>query len=257
MATLFEVISADQESRFEAINNVTVYELTGPSTQLLPPGSGVIVVSDSDSSLFDKLNDSLSHKDISAINEIVDLIKKQVSSLKKLSSTDASKALLTSKSFGNLSYNSKNIAINLFTTPKVGFTRTFFPFTGGTVDKEKFRFISYNKRSDDKPLKALVVLHQPNLSELEKSALSRLPPQFEAMKFGTVGAERMCTPAALVATVTVGLLVAAVGTALGNCTDLFDKSNREIINPAIDGTNAALSLQNMLDIRREMLTQKG
>lgn len=232
METLQTSLTRDRRTRTEAVRKPIVHTLTGAATELLPPGSGVVIVADSKSALFDELEKALASNNTEQINQLVMKNKRAVSALKKLSNQEALSALTNAPVLVDLNYDTKTIAVNLFTVKGVELTRAFFPFSGGDFESELFKFTEIAKESGVSSTKVMVVLHQPTLSRLELQAL-KIPKEMGGMNFGRVGGEMMCTPGALVATVTAGLIVAAVATAVGNCAPTFGEIGQEVINPQI------------------------
>lgn len=232
METLLTSLTKDRRTRTEAVRTPIVHSLTGPATELLPPGSGVVIVADSKSTLFDELEKAINAKNTNLINDIVTKNKRSVSALSKVSSQDALAALTNAPVLVDLNYDAKTIAVNLFTVKGVELTRALFPFSGGEFDASKFKYTEVSKNTGAAAPKVMVVVHQPALSKLELQAV-KIPKEMGGMHFGRVGGEAMCTPGALVATVTVGLLVAAVGTAAGNCSGHFGKIGEEVVNPEL------------------------
>lgn len=251
METLQKSLRNDRATRIESIQTPNVYTLSGASTELLPPGSGVVIVADATSTLFDELERAIAAKDSEKINEIVTRNKRSVSKLKKLSNKEALQTLNAAPIYVDLNYDTKNIAVNLFTIKGVDLTRALFSFTGGEFEPERFRYTVLSKKEEAVAPKVMVVLHQPNLSKWELQAIN-IPKISAGMHFGKVGGEVMCTPAALVATVTVGILVATVGTAVGNCAGHFGKIGEEVVNPQIDA-GKMISVKELVNIRQKAI----
>lgn len=232
METLQTSLTKDRRTRTEAVRKPIVHTLTGEATELLPPGSGVVIMADSKSALFDELEKALATKNADQINQVITKNKRAVSALKKVTSQEALRVLTNAPVLVDLNYDAKTIAVNLFTVKGVELTRAFFPFAGGDFQADAFKYTEFAKESNATDPKVMVVLHQPNLSKLELQAL-RIPKEMAGMNFGRVGGEVMCTPGALVATITAGLIVAAVGTAIGSCKPHFGNIGEEVINPQL------------------------
>lgn len=251
METLQKSLRNDRATRLESVQTPKVYTLNGSSTELLPPGSGAVIIADPTSNLFDELERAVEAQDAEKINEIVTRNKRSVSRLKKVSNREALQKLSAAPTYVDLNYDTRNIAVNLFTVNGVDITRAFFSFTGGEFEPERFRATVLSNKENQPTPKIMVVLHQPNLSRLELEAV-RIPKESAGMHFGKVGGEVMCTPAALVATVTVGVLVATVGTAVGNCAGHFGKIGEEVINPQIDA-GRMISVKELVNIRQQAI----
>jgi hypothetical protein len=255
MATLYEKLNEDRASRVESVQRVPSLELQGDSTELLPSGTGVLILSPAQSEIFDELRQAVHGNDPSRIEEIVQREKEERAQFSEMEIGEALDLYLSAPVYGDLRYGGKTIVPNAITRDEMGFTRVFFPFAGGEFDPDAFTFVEYLREPDAAPLKAMVVIHQPQLSDRERQVLEQLPEFSQEMKFGHAGDEVMATPAALVATVTAGLIVAGVGTALGHCGDLFHDRFDEVINPDHLNVNPALAVRDLVQIRRQQIMQ--
>lgn len=251
METLQISLARDRRTRTEAFRQPVVHTLTGAATELLPPGSGVVIIADSKSTLFDELEKAVAANDAEQINQLVMKNKRAVSALKKVSNQEALSILTNAPVVVDLNYETKTIAVNLFTIKGVELTRAFFPFSGGEFQSDLFKVTEFSKESNVAAPKVMVVLHQPKLSRLELQAL-KIPKEMGGMNFGRVGGEMMCTPGALVATVTAGLIVAAVATAVGNCAPTFGEIGQEVINPQITG-GKMLAVKDLVAARQQAI----
>lgn len=258
METYQTAIVKDRQFRTDLVKIPIVHTLHGLTTELLPPGSGMVILADVDSSSFDALEKAISAKDNERINEVVTQNKQSVKNLQKLTTREALSTLINAPTIVDVSYDSKLLAVNLFTIKGVGFTRftrVIFPFAGGDFDVERFKYTAFSKNDQTVDVKVMVVLHQPNLSKIENQVLKNIPKEMSSMQFGRVGGEVMCTPAALVMTVTVGITVALVGTAAGNCSGYFGKIGDKVINPQIDA-GKLLSVKELVQLRQNALTKR-
>ncbi|QEC76028.1 hypothetical protein [Mucilaginibacter ginsenosidivorax] len=207
----------NREDKLETTRTAKVYTLSGPATELLLPGSGVVIVANGNSTFYDQLEQAVVSLDTDKINDLAYKNKLAVNKLNKVSDEEALAALKAAPFIVDLNYGTKTIAINLFTIKDVEITKVLFAFSGGDFDANNFKYTVY---SDDELIiepKVMVILHQPHLSELEKQAVN-IPIERSSMKFGKVGGDdtQFATPALITATLTPGILVATVATIVGS-----------------------------------------
>ncbi|MBR8829858.1 MAG: hypothetical protein Cpurp_01495 [Chlorogloea purpurea SAG 13.99] len=253
--SILNSVLENRETRIGFIRSIPVYQLEGDTTELLPPGSGVLIIADPNTEAFDALERAVETMDIDGINTVVHENKIEIARLERVSEEFALNKMLSAPVYADLRYNGKPLVVNAFVTEDVKFTRVLFPFAGGSYDKNSFTLAEYLENNDSEQLEAMVVLHQPILNSRERAVLRRLPDASRELVFGTAGETVMSgTPGALVATVTAGLLVAAVGTAIGNCSSLFDDMKQFVINPSeIDIRTPNLAVQKLINARRQLL----
>lgn len=257
--SILETCQEDRDSRSHSIVNPRVYELQGPATELLPPGSGALILASQSTEVFSGLEEALANGDVEGINSLIEIHKQQSPRLEEVPIEEALRELISTPVYGDLRYGGKTLVTNAFTTERVGLTRIFFPFAGGLFNPESFTFAKFaSSRDDSGQLNALVVLHQPRLSNREAAVLNRLPEAQRELLFGEAGGIRACTPGALFATVTAGLIVAAVGTAIGNCAPQFDDGFQEVVLPeTFNNARVNIAVRELVNIRRTLLLNAG
>lgn len=241
--------------RLEQTNRIKVFALEGLASELLPPGSGCLVYANHEAELFDVLQNAVESADRAAIETATDELKQLAGAT--VSIDDAYDRLKRSPVIIDLYYGTKYLVANAF-LGDAGIGRVFFPYIGGEYDHQRFRISEFLNEPDADRLRAFVVVHAPPLTPRERAVISRLPSEMNEMLFGPAAfgspGEVMCTPGAFVATITVGLLVAAVGTALTHCSPLFDRLG-PISNPNPLDRNAGVAVRQLLAVRRAMLAQ--
>lgn len=246
-----ELVAKAKTKRIEKNRGVPVIRLVGEATELLPPGSGVLVIAERGSDIFDQLHQALTTNDVGTINQITTENKQTVGRLNKVDLESAVKAFQASKSVADLYYGQKQVVYNAFPVAGVGFTRVLFAFTGGNFEPSDFRLVEYVTSEETEQLQALAVVHEPDITDRERAVLQNLPEEARGMVFGPADAVA-ATPAALVATVTAGILVAAVGTALTSCVPFFEDIERVVLPEQLDSTSS-LAVKQLLEARQKAL----
>ncbi|HEY6781505.1 MAG TPA: hypothetical protein VI111_11150 [Thermoleophilaceae bacterium] len=258
---LLEHTTVDRNSRAELVAPVQAIRWDGPVTDLLPPGSGVFLYGPASSKTLGALVERLNARDADGVDEVIGGVRKQAASAPLLSEREALDKLFEAPAYADLRYRGKTLVTNAFTTSDIDYARVVFPYAGGDVELEEFSVAEFVQadgfEGDDRvgPTVSVVVLHEPTLSDVERELLAQVPAESDEIVLGTAGIKMSGTPGALVATVTAGLLVATVGTALGHCSDLF-RGKETIVLPAELSSNAAIGVKQLVEARREALTAR-
>jgi hypothetical protein len=245
-----------RENKLETTRTAKVYTLSGPSTELLLPGSGVVIVANGDSAFYEQLEQAIASTDTEKINDLAYENKLEVNKLTKLSDDQALAALQTAPFIVDLNYGTKTIAINLFTVKGVAFTKVLFAFSGGQFDADNFKYTVYSDDELKVEPKVMVVLHQPQLSELEKQAVD-IPMDRSSMKFGKVGGDDVvfATPAIVTVGITPGILVAGVATIIGRrCLKWYQEQTTTEI-PAATFKSANPTVKELVAARQEIISR--
>jgi hypothetical protein len=253
METLITAIDKDRENRIEVVKKPIIHMLTGDATELLPPGSGVVIVANSGSILFDELDKALKSKDTEQINKIVNQNKRLASGLTKVSSRKALTTLINAPFQIDVSYDTKTIAVNLFTVKGIELIRTLFAFSGGEFDADEFKYTEFSKSETTADAKVMVVMHQPRLSRLELQAV-KIPKEMSVMHFGGVSGETLQSSAALAALFTAGAFIAAAASATGGCKSHFENIG-DAINPVIKA-GKLLGVKELVRARQDAINNK-
>lgn len=257
METLSTLLANDRINRTEAVKKPIVNILTGNTTELLPPGSGVVIVANSESILFDELDEALKSENTEQINKIVNENKRSVSGLAKVSAREALTASVNAPVQIDLNYDTKTIAVNLFTVKSVELTRALFAFSGGEFDVDKFRYTEFSK-SETSGTKVMVVIHQPTLSKRELQAVN-IPKERSVMHFGSVGeypGPENTPRRKVTALITVVTGSAALATAAGDCISYFDKIGAVIYPDSQIEHGKLLSVKELVRARQKAIQSK-
>ncbi|KAB2489627.1 hypothetical protein [Priestia endophytica] len=244
---IHDLVAEAKGKRIERIRRIPVFRLAGEEYELLPPGSGLLIIAERGSDIFDQLHQALATNDIDTINNINTEIKTTIGRLKKVDLESAVKVLQASKAVADLYYGQKQVVYNAFTVAGVGFTHVLFPYVGGNFEPSDFRLVEYVTSEKAEQLQSLVVVHEPEITDRERSVLRNLPEESHGMVFGpadpTAGA-----PAAL-AVITTHAITASITLVVGACgRPPFDKIER------VDFPDEpSLTVMQLLETRREAL----
>lgn len=250
MKAIFELVQDIKAARIERVRNVPVFMLTGRPTELLPPGSGMLVIGSGRSEAFEYLQASLEGGKKSAVDDLLMQLKEGAQRSRPMSLARAVEVVRQSPVIADLSYGTKPLVINAVVGMEPDFARGLFVYAGGAFEPEDFKLTEYVLSENESPLQAFVVLQKPSLSAREQQVLDHVPVDSRGMIFGPMDPV-MATPAAVFATVTAGIIVAAVGTALTACRPRFEGID-QIVLPEINA-GAAAGVKALLAARRDAL----
>ncbi|MDP9742298.1 UNVERIFIED_ORG: hypothetical protein QFZ59_004128 [Bacillus sp. B2I3] len=249
--SIHELVAETKTKRIERTRRIPVFRLVGEVTELLPRGSGVLILAEQSSDIFDQLQQALATNDVNTINKITTEIKPIIGRLNKVDIKSALKALQASEAIADLYYGPKQVVYNAFTVAGVGFTRVLFTFVGGDFDSSDFRLVEYAISEKAENLQALAVVHEPAITAREREVLRNLPEEARGMVFGPMDPQ-VGTPAAAAATITVALIVAAAGTALTRCHWAYKEIERVKLPDQLN-SDPSLAAMQLLEVRREAL----
>jgi hypothetical protein len=132
----------------------------------------------------------------------------------EVSADQALQLALAADTYADVRYLGRTVLSSVFLSEKLDFARVFLPYAGGPLVANDFHVSLYRKSEKARGLELLVVSHLPRLSPTEESLIRRLPAASREMQVGG-GDVVLGTPAALLATVTAGLVGIGVGYAIG------------------------------------------
>lgn len=119
-------------------------------------------------------------------------------------------------SFAEINYAGKTLISHAAVNEELPVDVHAFPYNGGYLDKSKFSMLEYYRDDYDTPLTCVLVVRQPQLSEIEREAL-RLVPSELSMNNIAPSALRFWTP--VLVWVAEAAAAAAVGWVVGKVLD--------------------------------------
>jgi hypothetical protein len=221
-----------------------------------------VVIALSGSDLFDRVDSALLAGDRDALNTALRTARETDASTSPgpVPEEEAASQALSAPSYLDLRFAGRTLLSNLFATQKVDFARYWLPYAGVTVEPSDFQVTQFLRAPDSEPLELLVVAHEPQLSAPQRSLVRRLPTESREMVVGT-GDVVACTPAALFATVTAGVVGAGVGYAIGRALQHFNQEvlqnletgDMSLSKDQLAGISPAVSVQKLIANKRAAL----
>src|ERR1700730_12417628 len=158
-----QVAAQVRSERIAKVSQLPVFRLSGPSTELLPPGSGALIFAAGNSEQFNKLNQALIDNDLATIDAIVNDEKPQNSARTEVPIETAVETFKASKILIDLNFETRQVVLNAFPIEGLDLGRALFAYTGGDFQPSDFRITQYSVSEREELLQALVVVHAPSL----------------------------------------------------------------------------------------------
>ncbi len=156
---------------------------------------------------------------------------------------DGVKALVKSDVFGELSYNSKILASNIFIPDDMEVAIVPFPYNGGNINEKEFQLAEFYKDKKTE-LDAIIIKSTPKLSKHEKEALKLIPSDMTDINIGK---------AALCYAITAVGVVWTVLAATSFCPGMQNDFNVSLSEKMIDKLGPIASAKELLRLRREYI----
>jgi hypothetical protein len=189
---------------------------------ICPAGTVTVLVGTRGSSHLRSIEDAIRTENASAFDAAVgELPATKLSPIyDNLSPARAASAALAAGSYFDLKFLGRPILSNVFVNEEFPLTGYSLPFAGGELEAGSFEVTHYISGPSVLIPHLLIIARQPRLTEQEEAFLRVIPADARVMQLGDGDVVRMSTPA-IAATVTAGLVGAAVGYALGRALTHF------------------------------------
>jgi hypothetical protein len=252
------VLAYDQDKliRYRSISQPAVVEYSlNREVNLLPQGSIMVIVAREQSDELKAIQASLSDAQSTVVRDTARKIREQLLGRTVVPAMQAARAITSQDCYAELYYSSVFLTGGLCVPEGNDISAILLPYTGGDLVDSSFSFINYRRETNSPDLSALIVKRRPNLTIAEKAALDQVGPEYHVgpADLATAG---LCTPGALFATVTAGLIVAAAGVVAdhylhnhGPVVNIDTHLTEEILN----ALGPAASARELLGIRRQAL----
>jgi hypothetical protein len=218
---------------------VLVYE--GEDVPLLAEGSVTIFFARRGSAFLKQARSAFRAGKGKALEQLTEQVWDDLGARRPFTVAQAAEAVAASGVSAELRYGGKQLANGLVLPEGIEWGAVPLAYNGGELDLEAFRLIEHHLPDSKERLEALVVVRPPQLTELERKAVSSVPADMLEMNLTT-----MLSPGFCVALVLVITVLTAMGKACGpgrKFPHLTDEQVREL------GPQA--SARELLALRRE------
>jgi hypothetical protein len=188
--------------------------------------------------------------DRAALQSLSRTVDADVSRRRVVSVNSVVDMLIEAPSYFDLNYGAKPLATNVGLVNGLEFGSMLFPWNGGKLQAEDFTIIEYTRPNARADFETLLVLTEPDLTQIEKEALEAVPEEMLGINIGSTAA----SPAACLVIIVIFILV----THAGACGDFHDRLS-EVSLPAdvikqLGNLNSSVELLNR---RRQMFESYG
>lgn len=201
----------DKRTRFVSTSQPKVAEYTiNRDVNLVPHGCVMVIFAPETSKELQSIYESLTNEKSSVIRETA--FKLRDSSIKRtvVPAVQAAQNITSQPAYAELYYGNIFLTGGAFAPEDTGLSCILLPYTGGELDDSKFSLLTYKRQEDATGISALVLKRAPELTAAEKAALAQVGSEYHIGP-ADLASTGFCTPAALFACVTAGVLVAGVG----------------------------------------------
>lgn len=201
----------DKRTRFISSSQPRVAEYTiNRDVNLVPQGCVMAIFAEEDSPQLQAIYDALADEKSSVIRDVA--LKLRDSSIKRtvVPAIKAAQSIISQPAYAELYYGNMFLAGGAFAPEDTDLSCILLPYTGGELDDGQFSLVTYKREEHTRDLNALILKRTPDLTSAEKAALAQVGSEFHIgpADLASIG---FCTPAALFACVTAGVIVAGVG----------------------------------------------
>jgi hypothetical protein len=266
---ILQQLALDRESRIALTKPIPFFELSGSPSELCPAGCVTIVAGLNGTVLFDQIETALKADDRGALNSAIKNARSSQGTSERppLPEEQAAKVILQSPAYADARYMGRTLLSNFFVTREIDFVRYFLPYAGGPIIASDFQVSYFVRQPDSETFRVMIVAHPPKLSDHQLSLVRRIPSESREMLIGG-GDVVAFTPAALFATVTAGLVGAAIGYGLGRALqhvalEAFVEQERQDLErqigdaPKFINALPSATVQMLIAAKRQALAQLG
>jgi len=204
------------------------------------PGSDVI----------SRLGAAYTSGDLATLQEVGDVIERQLADEPIPTLDDAAAAALASPMHFEVRYGSKVLAHTLSLPEGAEIGLLVLPFNGGAIEDADFALVQHHRGGETVEYPTLVVKVPPALSAIEIEAMRAVPSEQVGIHIG----DSMCCPAATA----LVLVAVALATHAGIWQEMGDEMNKVHLSASqIKRLGPLASAQELVAVRREILEAHG
>jgi hypothetical protein len=241
---------ADEAERREArTQRVAVHRLDGIEDgmrPLAPPGSAVLFVGRPGSGVMSALRQALDHRDPGLMHEVAERVYGTLVERQPVGLDEAVEQYVRQGVSLDLSYRCTQLVRNVFLPDDLEIAAFPMPYTGGPVDDGSFALTSRVGPGADDWLDAVVVIHEPGLTDIERAALDLIPLEQSGINIGT---SAMCYA---ITAVTVFVVVAGATYACPGIPDVLHLDDETVRRLGPERTS-----RELLGLRRAALERRN
>jgi hypothetical protein len=246
---LLRVVADEVEHRLTREQRLPVYryrDSRADRTLLAPPGSAVLFVARAGSDTLLGLRRTLAERDLDAINDAGRPIYENLVDRQPVALAEAVDAFVSQGISVDLSYKGTPLVSNAFLPDDLDVAAFPMPFTGGPIDDDAFTIAARYRENVPGWLDAVLVVNEPDLSDLERAALDLVPADDSAVQ---IGKSAMCYA---ITAVTVFIVVAGATYACPGSRDVF-----HLDDEVVKQLRPEMTARELLSLRRQALEHRG
>jgi hypothetical protein len=163
------------------------YVPSDPSSEvrLAAPGTIVVYLAEKGTDVLANVRQAIDRRDGTDL-ELANQFKQTFSETRHVPLSEAAAMLRESQVSADIRYGGTTVAPNMFVRNEFGLSPVLLPYNGGPISPNGFSLCEHYQPNSEIQLEALAVRNFPPLSEVEKAALDRIPPDQGELNVGTV-----------------------------------------------------------------------
>lgn len=245
----------DKRTRFTSVSQPKVAEYTiDRDVNLVPQGCVMVIFAPEGSHELRSIHEALTDEKSSVIRNAA--LKLRDSSMRRtiVPAMQAAHGITGQAAYAEVYYGNIFLTGGAFVPEDTGLSCILLPYTGGDLEDNKFSLVTYKRDEGAPGISALILKRVPELTSAEKAALAQVGSEYHIgpADLASVG---FCTPAALFAGLTPGVIVAGVG--VGAWYYLHGKSTQppelRLSDERVSQLGPTATVRELLATRRRIL----
>lgn len=218
-----------------------------PTDIMTPPGTVQLFVGFPDRDTFVRCRRMYETQDFANIERVHGAIKKQGANLSVVSVKDAAKMALSATTIADFRYGGHTLLQDIFLAREIEVAAAALPYNGGPIAIHLFSVAEYVTAEDTHDYEYFVVVRPPTLTDVEKAALSTIPPELSELNIASAPQSLMVTPGVVVYLVLTTVASAVCFTDIANALRDIHLEDKDIVR-----LGASASAAELVHLRREV-----
>ena len=243
----------DKQTRFRVTTQPSVVEYTlDRDVNLLPQGCVMVLIAAVGSKLLDEVQAGLTDAGSTVMRDTIKSLRDHAMKRTVVPAMQAAQTMTSQDCYAELYYGNTFLTGGMFVPDDSGMACVLLPYAGGDLEDERFQLTAYCREVDSPTMSVLIIKRRPELSAAEKAALSQVGSEF-SIGAADLASGGFCTPGALFAGLTPGLIVAGAAYAYHHYFGSQTAEGLVISEETIRTIGPTATARDLLAVRRRIL----
>ena len=246
---LLRTVADEVEARFAVQQRLPLLRYRDPALQtrhLVAPGAAVLFVARPGSQQLLDIRRGVRESDHGLLGQVAERVYGSLVDRQPVSLDEAVRLFVDGGSSVDLTYFGSPLVSNAFLPEDLEIAAFPMPYTGGPLEEKHFTLTARARADAQTWFDAILVINEPDLSEMERAALDLVPPDELVMQ---VGKAAMCYA---ITAVTVFIVVAVATYACPGIGDL-----EHLDDDVVRSLRPSATARELLALRRQGLERRG